>query len=268
MRHSAKWLFLATLTVGFCGCGPAERSTTQERSAVASTTKQATTDETAASEPHTPNPRPSSSANANTADLSGRITLSGDRPPPRKLSITKDDQVCGAVDTRVDVEGIDGGVANVVIEIKGVEGENFQYVDPPAGYVIRQKDCQFTPSLIVVPNGKDIQVFNDDPVGHNVNTGAWNQMQPPGKQPIVKPVEGQSPIKIVCHIHSWMEGWIYPVQNPYFAVTDEKGDFNISGVPPGKYRISIWHPSLGRETVRLTLEAGQAAMLDHAYEAK
>lgn len=254
--------------MGFYGCGAQERPATVASNADVSLTKQATADETTATALKTPTPRSTPSANADTADLSGRITLSGHRPPPRKLSITKDDEVCGAVDTRVDVEGVDGGVANVVIEIKDVEGENFQYDDPPDGYVIRQKNCQFSPYLIVVPDGKEIQVFNDDPVGHNVNTGAWNQMQPPGKQPIVKPVEGKSPIKIVCNIHSWMEGWIYPVQNPYFAVTDESGNFKISAVPPGRYRISIWHPSLGRETARLNLEAGQAVTLDHAFEAK
>lgn len=268
MRHYARLFFLATLAVGCYGCGPQPRPATQELAATASKSQDAKTGEPAALGPETPTPRSSSSANADTADLSGRITFSGDRPPPRKLSITKDAEVCGAVDTRMDVEGIDGGVANVVIEIKDVEGEGFHYDDPQDGYVIRQKDCQFTPGLIVVPDGKDIQVFNDDPVGHNVNTGAWNQMQPPGTEPIVKPVEGKSPIKIVCNIHSWMEGWIYPVHNPYFAVTNERGDFRISGVPSGKYRVSIWHPSLGRKTARLTLEAGQAATLDHAFEAK
>ncbi|MEZ6152133.1 MAG: hypothetical protein R3C09_18685 [Pirellulaceae bacterium] len=160
---------------------------------------------------------------------------------------------CGAVDTRVDVEGIDGGVAHVVIEIKGVEGENFHHVDPPAGYVIRQKDCQFTPSLIVVPNGKDIQVFNDDPVGHNVNTGRGIKCNSRNsRSSSLLRVNRRS--KLFSNIHSWMEGWITQAQNPYFAVTDEKGDFTILGVPPGKYRISIWHPSLGRETARLTLK--------------
>ena len=208
------------------------------------------------------------SSDPGSADVLGRVTLKGEMPPPRKLSITKDAEVCGAVDTIKDIEGEEGGVARVVIEIKGVKGEGWEYQDPADGYVMRQKNCQFLPNLVVIPRGKDIHVYNDDPVGHNVNTGDWNQTQPPGPKPIIKPVENKAPVKIVCNIHSWMEGWIYPVQNPYFAVTDAKGQFKIAGVPPGKYRINIWHPSLGRKTARLTLESGKVATLDHEYEVK
>ena len=209
-----------------------------------------------------------SAASSDAADISGRITLKGDLPGPRKLSITKDVDTCGAVDTIVDVQGKDGGVANVVIEVKGVTGDDWTFEAPSEGYVFRQKDCQFKPNLVVMPFGKQIKVFNDDPVGHNVNTGDWNQMQPAGPDPIVKPVENKAPTKIGCNIHSWMEAWIYPVQNPYFAVTSESGEFKIKEIPPGKYRINIWHAALGRKTARLTLEAGKVATLDHEFEVK
>jgi hypothetical protein len=80
------------------------------------------------------------------ADLVGRITLSGEIPPPRKLSINKDVEVCGAADTVQDVTGKDGGVADVVVEIKGVEqSSDWDWQVPEEGFVIRQKDCQFTP---------------------------------------------------------------------------------------------------------------------------
>ena len=194
--------------------------------------------------------------------------LSGEIPPPRKLSITKDVSTCGAANSIVDVTGSNGGVADVVIEIKGVKGDDWDFDDPSDGYVMRQKDCQFTPNLLVIPNGKEIKVYNDDPVGHNVNTGQWNKMQPPGPEPIVQSVSGKSPSKIGCNIHSWMEAWIYPVENPYFAVTDSNGDFQIQRIPPGKYRVNIWHASLGRKNARITLEAGRSATLNHEFELK
>ena len=208
------------------------------------------------------------SNDASTADLSGRILLDGDVPPPRKLSITKDVETCGAIDTIVDITGTDGGVAEVVIEVKGVEGDKFAFDVPKEGYVMRQKDCQFKPNLLVIPSGKEIQVYNDDPVGHNVNTGDWNMMQPAGPDPIVRPIDNKAPLKIGCNIHSWMEAWIYPVQNPFFAVTDEKGGFEITGIPPGKYRVNIWHASLGRKSARLTFQAGKTTTLEHEFKVK
>jgi hypothetical protein len=41
------------------------------------------------------------------------------------------------------------------------------------------------------------------------------------------------------------------VPHPYYAVTDESGKFEITGVPPGEYEIVAWHEGwhvIGRES--------------------
>lgn len=32
------------------------------------------------------------------------------------------------------------------------------------------------------------------------------------------------------------------ITNPYFAKTDEQGRFTMADVPPGTYKLVIWHP--------------------------
>jgi len=32
------------------------------------------------------------------------------------------------------------------------------------------------------------------------------------------------------------------VTNPYFAKTDEQGRFTMTDVPPGTYKLVVWHP--------------------------
>jgi len=42
------------------------------------------------------------------------------------------------------------------------------------------------------------------------------------------------------------------LENPYFAVTDEDGNYKISDVPPGTYKLKVWHerlPASEREIV-------------------
>jgi hypothetical protein len=31
------------------------------------------------------------------------------------------------------------------------------------------------------------------------------------------------------------------VQHPYYAVTDYKGEYHLTGVPPGDYELELWH---------------------------
>jgi hypothetical protein len=35
------------------------------------------------------------------------------------------------------------------------------------------------------------------------------------------------------------------VDNPYYAVTDEQGRFEIGDIPDGTFRMVVWHPYLG-----------------------
>jgi hypothetical protein len=41
-----------------------------------------------------------------------------------------------------------------------------------------------------------------------------------------------------------MKGTIFVAENPYFAVTDKDGNYTISNIPPGKYRVKFWHEAL------------------------
>ena len=152
-----------------------------------------------------------------------------------------------------------------MIEIKGVKGNDWKWEVPETGYAMRQKNCMFRPSMLVVPVGQTLSVFNDDPVGHNVNAGGWNVMQPAGADAIEKTVDGKSPSRITCNIHLWMEGWIYPAQTPFYAVTDKTGNYTIEDVPPGRYRVHAWHPYLGQKALRMELAAGQKASFDVSF---
>ena len=36
------------------------------------------------------------------------------------------------------------------------------------------------------------------------------------------------------------------VKNPYYAITQEDGNFKISDIPPGEYTLSAWHPGVNK----------------------
>ena len=213
-------------------------------------------------------------ANGNSrSTVSGRVTYAGPSIAPRKLQIIKDEEICGKGVTQiVDVEvADDGGLANAIVELQGVKPpeSGWQWDAPADGYAIRQKNCSFEPHMLVMPNGSELVVYNDDPVAHNVNTGQFNQMQPGGAGPIKKQIRSRRPIRVTCNIHNWMEGWIYPAQSPYYAVSDKEGSFSfpVADVPTGKYRVTAWHPLLGKKKLNIALGGGDIR-LDIEFDKK
>src|SRR6202007_1386241 len=57
-------------------------------------------------------------------------------------------------------------------------------------------------------------------------------------------------VDVYCSIHANMHCIILVLKNPYFASTDENGNYKIPGVPPGVYKLNAWHdrlPEAGKE---------------------
>ncbi|MFT5326498.1 MAG: hypothetical protein ACI8P0_004373 [Planctomycetaceae bacterium] len=206
---------------------------------------------------------------AQTGTLAGVIAFEGELPPPRTIQATKDPDICmkGEGDVQ-DVRVKDGKLAGAVVElsVRGAKGD----IEPPKdGFVIRQKDCRFTNQTIVAYDGAELTIFNDDPIQHNVNSGQWNQIQGPGPDPIKQKINfsGVPFLRITCNIHNWMETWVYVAQSKFHAVSGEDGKFKIDGIPPGKYRGYVIHPTLGKQRLSVMIEAGQTQEESFVFKA-
>ena len=68
-------------------------------------------------------------------------------------------------------------------------------------------------------------------------------------------------VRVDCDAHGWMEGWVYVVDNPYFAITGADGKFSIADVPPGTYTLVAVQPFTGPIEQPVTVTGGQAADL-------
>ncbi len=194
----------------------------------------------------------------NGAVLQGRVTFGGEVPAPKRLLVTKDEEVCGfGYRERSDVSVVvDGGLLGVVVAIEGVKEGKEWSASMFEGRVVDQRDCIFQPHLQVIPKWTDVSIVNSDPVLHNIH--AWELMeqggrtlfnlgQPPERGVItqsLRPRRG-SRIRLECDAHDFMQGWIYAADSPYAVTTSEDGSFVMEDVPPGAYTITAWHPFLG-----------------------
>ncbi len=107
-----------------------------------------------------------------------------------------------------------------------------------------QKNKHFSPHVLAVQVGSVVDFPNHDPFFHNVFS-LFN-----GKRFDLGLYEAGSTRSvhfdragicyIFCNIHPQMSAVVVVVDTPYFALADDKGDYLISGMPAGNYRLSIW----------------------------
>ena len=96
-----------------------------------------------------------------------------------------------------------------------------------------------------------------------VMTGAasFNLPFPFQNQYIKRTMDSPGVIDLKCNAgHTWMNGVVIVVRQPYIAITDQHGAFRITDVPPGNYQIVAWHE--GWKVVReaQTLDVGTQLM--------
>jgi hypothetical protein len=59
-------------------------------------------------------------------------------------------------------------------------------------------------------------------------------------------------IPVFCEIHYSMRAYIHVVETPYFAVSDENGNFIVHNVPKGIYSIEVWQE--GQPNIKVTAD--------------
>jgi len=60
-------------------------------------------------------------------------------------------------------------------------------------------------------------------------------------QEITRTMIREGAVNLRCNVHVWMNGEMMVARNPYYTVTDQNGNFELTQVPPGDYEIVAWH---------------------------
>ncbi|MBI1850582.1 MAG: sigma-70 family RNA polymerase sigma factor [Planctomycetes bacterium] len=176
----------------------------------------------------------------------GKVTFAG-TPEVIKLKTTKDRATChDEKDSPRLVVGSRGGVANAIVYLENIpKGKGID--DMPAG-MLDQKDCEYVPHVQVVPWNKEFVIKSSDPVLHNVHMNYKDNDQPIANIPFPEPGQTKKKFKrpglayTKCDAgHLWMSAYVFAADNPYVVVTDSDGHFTITDVPPGKYKVGMWH---------------------------
>ncbi len=175
-----------------------------------------------------------------------------------------------AVTTEDLLADANGGLENVVVFVSGgLEAATFPIPDEPV--VMEQKGCQYKPHVLAMRAGQKLKVVNADATAHNIhpmpnNNREWNVSQPPGVPVEQVFAREEVAISVKCNIHPWMRSYIAVVKNPYFAVTDKNGAFELKDLPPGNYTVQAWHEKLGSRTQKITVGGGPTQPVEFVFQ--
>jgi plastocyanin len=142
--------------------------------------------------------------------------------------------------------------SGVVVWLEPASGSNGF---PPQGRKMEmaQKDKRFNPHVLPVTVGTTVMFPNFDPIFHNAFSNYNGQifdvgLYAPGS---TRGILFRKPgiVRVFCNIHPTMSAVIVVLKSPYFAISGKTGAFSIANVPPGSYRLHVFHERATEQTL-------------------
>jgi len=190
---------------------------------------------------------------SNPGTIVGTVKWSGPQPRIAMFPINKDPEVCDPDShKKKDLErliiGPDGGVANTVVYLKDVTRGKAMDI-PENKRSLDQKHCRYEPHILLVPQTTLLQMKSSDSILHTVHmdgAATFNLPFPFQNRVITRSMDNAGVVNLKCNGgHVWMNAEMFVIPHPYYAVTDETGRFELTGVPPGTYQLVAWHEGWG-----------------------
>jgi plastocyanin len=153
---------------------------------------------------------------------------------------------------------------NTVVYLEPVNATSRGKLPGPTNTVIALQSRQFSPRVRVVTEGSTVEFPNQDPFSHNVfsktnggfDTGAYGR----GK---TREQQFQSPgvYTLYCNVHPRMTGFVVTLETPYYTQTGADGRYVLDSVPPGRYKLHVWHDRANESVALITVPATGARNL-------
>ncbi len=196
---------------------------------------------------------------AQAAAIKGKVFVEGTVPANPVIHMDAD-PVCKSlhadeVRSEKVVLGANQSLQHVFVYVK--EGFSGRAETPKSAAVLDQKGCMYVPHVLGMQTGQPLALMNSDATLHNVHALAKNNPE----FNLGMPMQGMKlektffnpevMLKFKCDVHPWMGAYVGILPHSFFAATNESGEFEISGLPPGEYVVEAWHETYGTQSQKI-----------------
>jgi plastocyanin len=155
-------------------------------------------------------------------------------------------------------------LSNVVVYIERVERT---FHPPKEAAIMNQQNLTYVPHVLPILVGTTVDFVNSDGLLHNLHAfmrgeTLFNIAMPKFLKKKSMVFQKEGPVLLLCDVHREMSAYIMVLQNPFFALTNEEGDFTIKDVPPGSYTVKAWHENLKPQGQEVKLMEGRNVRFD------
>jgi plastocyanin len=198
------------------------------------------------------------------------------RPPVRQLAVMALIAVAtasaGSIHGRVEIVSSQDPDVRKHSDFSGI----VVWLDPLAGPApvplnrpraeMTQRGKRFSPHILPVAVGTTVEFPNFDPIYHNAFSNFDGQvfdvgLYPPGTTRAIL-FRREGIVRVFCNIHPTMSAVIVVLRSPYFTTSSKTGEFSIANLPPGAYRLHVFHERATQQTLDAltrTVDVGDGA---------
>jgi plastocyanin len=210
---------------------------------------------------------------ATAGTITGVVTFAGKPPARIPIDMSADPACTLSTEPNLTEQYIvdQGHLANVFVYIKSGIVPSSAAPNAPA-VVLDQKGCRYTPHVIALQQGAQVEFRNADPTMHNIHTTPTDNSQPidisqspMGASDMHRFNTPETMLPVRCNNHPWMQAFINVAPNPYYAVTKADGTFTIPNLAPGTYTLAAVHEKLGEQDIQITVTPKATAPATFAF---
>ncbi len=210
----------------------------------------------------------------NWSGITGVVAVRGETRRDTVVAVHDEPGVCGERVTVPLVRGRRDRLADAVVWIDGIRSGKPLPLE--RRFEVRYTRCRMLPVVQSAIAGGMLMIQSADPIEHRTRMirvangdvmGVFRQGDAGSLIPVSDGLALPGLVELRSEPRPWIRSWVRVFDHPYHYVTLADGAFRFDSLPPGRHRVTAWHPRFGRLATDVVAEPGAIVQVELTFVA-